>query len=145
MENKFDYQSVPANYNHCFNEQCSRKNQCMRYLVAQNSTSQYPSLCIVNPKCIPNNVANCPFFKSVSKVRLAWGIRHLLDNVPYKDGSIMRKQLISYFGRNIYYRIYRSERGLLPEEQEYIRQLFHKNGIEKGPEFERYTDEYYFG
>ncbi|MDL2213602.1 DUF6078 family protein [Bacteroides sp. OttesenSCG-928-D19] len=145
MKNNFDYQSVPRHYAHCFNDQCIRGTQCMHHLVAQKCTPQHKTLTIINPKCIPADTADCPFFKSNQKVRTAWGIKHLLDNVPHKDGSTMRNQLINHFGRNAYYRIYRSERGLLPEEQEYIRQLFRKYGIENMPEFEKYTEENCFG
>lgn len=144
MENNFNYQLVPHNYAHCFNEQCTRGAQCLRYLAAQNSTSQYNTLHIVNPKCIPNDMADCSFFKSTQKVSTAWGIRRLLDNVPHKKGTSMRKQLISYFGKNAYYRIYHLERGLSPAEQEYIRQLFHKNDIVEKPQFEKYTEEFEF-
>lgn len=144
FENNFNYQSVPYNYAHCFNEQCSQSAKCLRHLVAQNSTSQNNTLSIINPKCIPDDTANCPFFKSNRKIRLAWGIKHLLDNVPYKDGDAIRQQLIAHFGKNYYYQVYRLERGLLPEDQEYFRQIFRSNGITEEPEFEKYTEEYDF-
>lgn len=145
MENNLDYQLVPHTYAHCLNNQCTQSTQCLRYLVAQNSTTQNNTFTIINPKCIPEDTATCTFFKSIQKVRLAWGIKHLLDGVPYKDGSSMRRKLISHFGKTTYYRIYRMERGLFPEDQDFIRQLFRGNGIAKEPEFEKYTDEYYFG
>ncbi|NDV60317.1 DUF6078 family protein [Bacteroides sp. 519] len=144
MKNSLNYESVPRNYAHCFNEQCVRSSQCLRHLVAQNSTSQYDIVSIINPKCIPDKTDQCPFFKNIRKVRLAWGIKHLLDDVPFKDGNSMRRQLLSHFGKTAYYRIYRLEHGLLPKEQEYIRQLFRNHGINKEPQFEKYTEEYEF-
>ena len=145
MENNFDYQLVPRNYPHCFNQQCSRSAECLLHLVAQNSTSQYNTLKIINPKCIPDDTTHCPFFKSNRKIRVAWGTKHLLDDVPYKDGGTLRRQLIDHFGKNTYYQVYRLERGLHPEEQEYIRKVFRSNGIAKEPGFEKYTEEYEFG
>ncbi|NDV66391.1 DUF6078 family protein [Bacteroides sp. 224] len=144
MENNLDYQLVPDYYAHCLNEQCSRRSQCLRHLVAQADTSQHNVIRIINPKSIPADTNNCPFFKSNRKIRKAWGVKHLLDNVPYKDGSSIRQQLIDYFGRNMYYHIYRLERGILPEEQAYIQNVFRANGIAEEPQYEKYTEEYDF-
>lgn len=143
MENIFEGQRVPSNYVYCFNNQCPRNAQCLRYLAAQNNPSE--TLVSLNPKRIPDDTSNCAYFNSTRKIRIAWGIKHLLDYVPHKNGSTMRRHLIAYFERNVYYSIYRSERGVLPEEQEYIRKLFRSYGIEAEPKFERYTEEYYFG
>jgi len=73
---------------------------------------------------------------------MAWGIKNLLNKVPYKEGRSMRKELVSHFGKTTYYRIYRLERPLMPEEQKYIRQLFRERGINEEPEYERFTDGY---
>ncbi len=144
MENNFDYQSVPYDYAHCFIPQCAQSANCLRHLVAAHSTSQNATLSIINPHCIPADTSVCPYFKSTRKLRMAWGIKHLLNNVPYKYGSSIRQQLISHFGKTAYYRIYREERVLLPEEQAYVRQLFRQYGIEEEPRFEKYSDEYYY-
>ncbi|AVM58303.1 hypothetical protein C3V43_11510 [Bacteroides heparinolyticus] len=144
MENNFDYQAVPYDYAHCFNNRCTQSSQCLRHLVAKNSTSQCPTLRIVNPNCIPADTAACPYFNSTQKLHVAWGLKHLLDNVPYKHGNAIRHELISHFGKTNYYRHYRQERALLPQDQEYIRQLFRSYGITAEPQFERYSDEYYY-
>lgn len=145
MENNFDYQAVPHEYAHCFNSQCAQNSECLRHLVAEHCTSRYPTLRIINPNCIPANTATCPYFKSSRKLHVAWGLRNLLDNVPYKDGSSIRQALICHFGKTNYYRHYRQERALLPQDQKYIQQLFQSYGITTEPVFERYSDEYYYG
>lgn len=144
MEKDLDYQAVPYGYAHCFNEQCAQNKDCLHHLVATNCTSQYPTLHIINPNCIPADSLQCPYFQSTRKQHVAWGLKHLLDNVPYKDGNSIRSELIAHFGKTNYYRIYRQERALLPEEQKYIQQVFRKYAIKEEPEFERYSDEYYF-
>ena len=93
MENKFDYQSVPYGFAHCFNSQCVHKEECLHHLAATNCTSQCPTLSIINPNCIPADTTNCPHFRKALKCRVAWGIRHLLDNVPHKCAAPMRNQL----------------------------------------------------
>lgn len=145
MENNFDYQAVPYEYAHCFNSECVRSSECLHHLVAENCTSRYPTLRIINPNLIPADTATCPYFKSTRKLRVAWGLKHLLDNVPYKDGDTIRHELVAHFGKTCYYRYYREERALLPEDQKYIQQLFRSHGITAAPQFERYSDEYYYG
>lgn len=143
MTNNFDYQSVPYGYAHCFNGRCPQSGSCLRHFVAENCTSQYPTLSIINPNCIPAD-APCPYFKEVRTYRMAWGIKHLLDKVPYEAADEMRRQLIAHFGKNTYYRFYRLERPLRPEDQEFVCRLFQRKGIAEAPRFERYSEEYYF-
>lgn len=73
MENKFDYQSVPYGFAHCFNSQCVHKEECLHHLAATNCTSQCPTLSIINPNCIPADTTNCPHFRKALKCRVAWG------------------------------------------------------------------------
>lgn len=142
MEDEFNYQAVPYGYTHCFNGHCSKEKKCLHRLVAVHSTKEYPTLTVVNPNCIPADGNNCPYYKSIQKIRMAWGIRLLLDNILHKDAVSIKNQMISHFGRSMYYRFYRKEHSINPEQQDYIRQLFRKNGIAKEPQFEYYTDEY---
>ena len=143
MDQTFEYQSVPYGYKHCFNNECVRRENCLHHLVAKHSNSRYPALTIVNPHCIPEDTAKCPFFKSSQPIQIAWGIKTIFDSVPYKNAKVMRMRVISYFGRTHYYRIYNQERGLTPQDQAYIRQVFRENGVPE-PTFERYTSEYNF-
>lgn len=145
MEKDFDYQSVPYGYAHCFNDQCIQSRNCLHHLVAENCTSQYPTLPIINPNCIPADTTACTYFQSIRKLHVAWGLKHLLDNVPYKSGNALRLQLVGHFGKTNYYRYYRQERALLPADQDYIRKVFQQNGITEEPKFDRYSDEYYYG
>lgn len=145
MEKDFDYQSVPYGFAHCFNSQCVLSQKCLHHLVAENCTSQYPTLPIINPNCIPADTTTCPYYRSIRKLHVAWGLSHLLDNVPYKDGNGLRQLLIAHFGKTNYYRCYRQERPLLPEDQAYIRNVFQQKGITEEPKFDRYSDEYFYG
>lgn len=61
--------------------------------------------------------------------------------------SPMRMQSVSeyiggHYGKTGYYRFYRGERGLMPKDQAYIRQLFRNKGIKEEPTYQRYTEEY---
>lgn len=142
MENEFNYQAVPYGYIHCFNAHCLKGEKCLHRLVAIHSTNQYPTLSVVNPNCIPDDADACPFYKSIQKIRVAWGVKSLLDDVPYKDAASIKNQLIQHFGRSLYYRFYRKEHSIDPEQQAYIRRIFRQKGITKELTFEYYTDEY---
>lgn len=142
MTEEFNYEAVPYGYTHCFNTHCPKGENCLHQLVAVHSTNQYPTLSVVNPKCIPEDGTDCPFYQSIQKIRVAWGIKNLLNDVPHKDAISIKDHLIRHFGRALYYRIYRKERFLDPEQQDYIRRLFLQKGVTQEPAYEYYTEEY---
>ena len=65
-----------------------------------------------------------------------------MDNVPHKDAEQLKSLMLSHFGRGMYYRFYRKEKYLSPEQQEYIRRIFRQKGITEEPAFDSYTEEY---
>lgn len=142
MDTNFSYGRVPGNYAQCLNQQCAQSQKCTRRLVAEHYVSKQSTISIINPNCIPEDTNTCPYFHVVRKIRMAWGVKRLLDNVPLKDAKILKAQMLHYFGRNIYYSLYRKERGITPEQQEYIRQIFRNKSIIEEPTFEFYTEEY---
>ena len=141
MTDNFNYKDVPGNYAHCLREQCPRASECLRFQVAQYSPETTATLFVINPKHIANQ-KECSYFHSVQLIRHAVGITHLFDNLPYSKARLIKKELLRYFERNRYYRIYRHERSISPEGQEFIRKLFRKEGIQEEPVFDYYTDLY---
>ncbi|WP_071144854.1 DUF6078 family protein [Bacteroides ihuae] len=142
MNNNFDYNSVPYGYAHCFNHQCPKADSCMRHFAALHATFDVPYISIVNPACIPADTSACSYFHLFKRIRVAWGISHLLDNVLYKDAYVLKKQMLAHFGKNLYYRFYRKERHINPSEQAFIHQLLLQKGITEEPRFDSYTEEY---
>ena len=142
MNNNFDYESVPDHYTHCFNEQCDRSEKCMRRFAAQHSNSSRPVIRVISPVCFPEDVNTCSYFHPIRKIRMAWGVKKLLDNVPSKDAKALKAQIISYFGRTHYYRVYRKEHGITPEQQTVVRHLLHSKGILGEPAFDSYSEVY---
>ncbi|WP_321333684.1 DUF6078 family protein [uncultured Bacteroides sp.] len=142
MNNDFDYISVPYGYAHCFKNQCPKASNCLHQFAARYTTPDIPFITIINPACIPADASSCPYFQPSERIRAAWGISHLLDNVPYKDARNLRSQMLEHFGKNLYYRFYRKERCIKPDDQAFIRQLFRQKGITEEPVFDSYTWEY---
>lgn len=142
MENDFDYKLVPSGFGHCFNNDCPQANSCLRNLAAKQSASGSSFITIVNPAHYPADGNACTHFKQCQKVRMAWGIAHLFDNLPSKEVPELRRRLISHFTKALYYRFYRKEYAIIPRDQLYFRKLFKQRGITEDPAFEYYTEEY---
>ena len=142
MKHSSEKPLAPANYSRCFNNQCPKADNCLHRLAALRDTPEYPSIRIINPLCIPEDSSQCAYFQSTQKIHVAWGISHLLDEVPYKNLQPLKSQLIAHFGRGKYYRFYREKCYLSPEDQNYVRQTFRQYGIPGEPAFNSYSEEY---
>ena len=142
MNTDFDYEIVPHGYAHCFNDNCSKASSCLRHWVAQHCTANVPLITILSPACFPATSVGCAYFAPIRKMRVAWGVKNLFGNLPYNKASDVRNQIIAYFGRTHYYRIYRKERFISPEDQQVIARIFANNGIAETPIFESYSEVY---
>lgn len=142
MKSKSVSPLAPYNFARCFNIQCPKADDCLHRLAALHDTPEYPSIPIINPMCIPADSSQCTYFQSAQKIHVAWGIKHLFDNVPHKSVSPMKSQLFAHFGKGKYYRFYREECFLTPEDQSCIRRVFRQNGIQDEPAFDSFSDEY---
>lgn len=144
MENDFDYRAVPADYIHCFHSGCPRREECLRQLAAQHAPKSTPYVVSVNPASYPQDAARCPHFRSAKKIRFAWGIQAIYDNVPYKTALQLKRYVRALYPKTTYYRILHKERSLSPTEQEAIARIFVRNGITTPPVYDSYTEEYDF-
>ena len=142
MKEEPDSLSVPYNFSRCFNDQCPQALKCLRYIAAKNEITDYLYISIVNPARYPADGNQCECFKTAVKVHVAWGLKRLLDRIPYEDAVSIRMHLVGHYGKTGYYRFYRGERGLMPKDQAYIKQIFRNKGIKEEPTYQRYTEEY---
>lgn len=141
MENNFNYGQVPKNYLHCQNTQCQHSASCLRFLVALRIDSSVSSFSIVNPAYVAGRT-ECPYFKPDQLIRFASGITYLFDNLPHAKAIKVKKIIYSHFGKNTYYRFRNQERLIKPEEQDFIHEVFVKEGIEEEPLFDKYVDKH---
>ena len=133
---------APKDFARCLNATCPRSQNCLRRTAALQDTDEHLFLKVVNPLRYPKEGEECELFRSTDKVRMAWGVTHLLDNVPYKEGSLLRNMIINHLGRSQYYRCFRKERPFAPQDQQTIRMLFRQRGISEEPSFDYYTNEF---
>ena len=78
-------------------------------------------------------------------MRGAYGFNSMLNDLKRKDEELLRGMITDYLGSNTtYYKFNRGEKLLTPEQQEWILNLFHKNGYTGEKEFEGYRYIYDF-
>ena len=90
MEKQPQFPFAPKDFARCLNATCPRSQNCLRRTAALQDTDEHLFLKVVNPLRYPKEGEECELFRSTDKVRMAWGVTHLLDNVPYKEGSLLR-------------------------------------------------------
>ncbi len=142
MKPDFDYSTVPYGYVHCLNRQCQHATNCLRHQVALRASPDCTTFIVVNPSHVAPNGEECSYFAPDRLQQFALGITHLLDNVSYSNAVIIKKQMIDFFEKATYYRCWRRERLIKPDEQAYIRKLFLDKGITENPLFDEYVEQY---
>mgnify|MGYP000850643931 CR=1 FL=1 len=142
MNTAFDYASVPEKYVHCFHDGCRQGSDCLRRLAALHAPKEVGVLRCVNPAAYPKRNGQCPYFRSTEKMRLAWGIATLCDDIPHGIATKLIPLVRQSFSKPTYYRILHQERPLYADEQKMIADLFARNGADRPPVYERYTESY---
>lgn len=142
METTTTVQTTAIKYNsYCYNESCPQAVTCVLRRAAIAGLSDEPFVEALNPKSYPKPGESCRYYRVEKKIKAAWGIRKLYDSVPYAEVSTLRDKIIKRLGRSKYYRIYRCEIYLSPEEQQFINSLFSSLGENVKPVYEYYTEE----
>lgn len=134
---------IPSNHVLCQNSECRNAKDCLRQLAYEQALERRQELFhVLNPTVFPENDSSCSKFKAAEKLTFAWGIKNILENIPYQNAISIKRDLISHFGRAKYYRFYRKERAISPDEQNQIKRIFKQNGVEEDIQFESYTEEF---
>lgn len=146
MNANFDYNSFPHTFSRCLNEQCLRGDQCLRRQLALRIPKEHSSVFVINPGHIdPPTGEGCTSFVLDQPQLYARGFSHLFDNIPHRAALAIKAQMLCYFGRTVYYRCYRKERLIKPEEQKHIQQMFRSQKLTEEPQFDEYVDYYDLG
>lgn len=99
MKEEPDSLSVPYNFARCFNAQCPQAPKCLRHIATQLDTADNLYITIINPARYPADGNQCECFKTAVKVHVAWGLKRLLDRIPYEDAVSIRIQLVGHYGK----------------------------------------------
>ena len=139
---KFFLQILPG-YRLCFNGQCPRRDDCIRFLAGQH----VPATMMSGPAVYPNAMTNgvCPFFKQTRVIHGAWGFRNLYKNVEKTDAQVLKAKVINYLGGPVAsYGYMHGDKLLTPEQQASIQGFFNELGYTNTIVFEGYSIMYDF-
>ncbi len=104
----------------CFNEHCTRHNQCLRYLVGQYADCRGVSIPSVNVRHPQVVAGDCPLYRQNIQVVHKVGLTQFYLDMPGRMERAIRHQLISLFTHRIYYLMRNGKRLITPAEQEQI-------------------------
>ena len=139
LKQAFEYGNVPSIITYCFTEPCPMKNKCIHYLSALYDKDKKDRGEAIFPNALKDG--KCKYFTPLRVVKMAWGFDKLFAEIKVKDAPALRAKMREYLGsKGQYYRDKLGKLKLLPEQQEYIKQLFVSYGYHD-VEFEHFSDE----
>lgn len=139
---EINHSGRPKDYAVCFRKDCPLAQSCLRQLTANEPCQDERYIRLVNPYLVKDVTSSCPFYRSNKKVRVAYGIARIFDNIPHSKHNYVFHAVQDCFGKSTYYRVVHKQRPIWPNEQEYIQQVFARNGITEPVQFEEYRDIY---
>ncbi|MBQ6747201.1 MAG: hypothetical protein IJR07_09195 [Bacteroidaceae bacterium] len=139
MNNNVDFSTMPATYIVCWNNNCPLKDNCLRYLGSTHVLKDriVPS---VNLNLVRPETGTCQMQRPVRKVRVAWGLKHIYDNLTARKKDAIYSQIHYGIGNTTYYHYYNERKPMSPEVQQYIRNVFAQHDIMEPVEFRRYEE-----
>ena len=139
-----DFRNVPKGYQLCFNKECPKRDECLRFLAG----SALPEERDWGPAIYPNmkmTERGCRLYGTAQATEMAWGFNTLFEEVKSKHERGLRTAMRQYLnGTSNYYRYHNGERLLNKEQQEWIINLFQRTGYQENLEFDHYALVYDF-
>ena len=124
----------------CFNNQCSRHESCLRWLVGQHVSERQMVITCINPRLKLSSKGWCPSYRDNQEKKVAKGMVHFYDNMPRKMEAAIKADLIANYTRVGYYDMRKGTRLITSEIEREIRQVCRKHGWTKKLLFDEYTD-----
>ena len=92
MLDKLDYSLVPNDFALCFNGKCLHASTCLRHQVSRHIPKERWAVRAINPeRVVPDG--DCSGFMDDSPLKNAYGMEHLLDNIPYRQAKEIRREM----------------------------------------------------
>ena len=137
------YSLAPDDWALCFHHDCPLAEACLRHAVGLLAPVGLAQHATVLPGALQGD--GCSLFASKEPVRMVRGMRHLLRGLPPEKLMALRHALYGIFGSQPQYYRYRNGRYVItPVLQERVAQLFRMHGIDREPEYDAASLEYYF-
>ena len=141
MIDTLNYNEVPFHFVHCFRTECPKASSCLRYQATRFLPADKRSVKALNPAFVAN-LAECKEYLSDTPVLYAYGMSKLFDELPYAKAKDIKDDIIFLIGKTQYYRMKNKTIGISPKQQQTIKKVFLKYGIETEPVFDSYGPVY---
>lgn len=132
----------PLDYALCNNSSCAQKDKCLRYIFFDSEAREKSSVRIISPYACSTADQTFKFFAHNEKVKIGWGMKKLLDDVPSKKATAIRDELINIFNRPKYYRLRNAELPITPKIHEQIKSVFKKHEVEAEPSYDEISEDF---
>lgn len=143
MDKALQFSDIPATWAICFDHDCPLAATCLRHHAATLAPAGLKHHECVLPAA--RDIDSCTLYVEDRPARLAYGMKHLLQDVKYEEGIAMRNELYDIFGsRSQYYHYYRGRWPISPRLQASVANLFRKYKLGHEPQFDNYSEGYYF-
>ena len=141
MSIEIDTTHMPKGYTVCYHTACPNAGRCLRQLAALHTSGDHSVVTAVNLAHVMGKENQCPLFRPYQVVRMAYGMKHIYDQLPAIVKPKVKASVEAAFGHTEYYRYYNQKKPLTPWHQEVIQERFKRHGIQEPVVFERYIDE----
>ena len=135
-----NYDDAPLSWHHCFNENCEKRDNCLRFQTGLTIPDDVVWGNAVYPTA--KKGSQCKLYKEIRVINGAYGFKSLFSEVKQKDYTPLRDQIKDYLGgHGTFYRYNSGDKLLTPEQQQWILNLFASYGYKKEDlAFEHYKD-----
>lgn len=142
---EFNGQKIPTFYVFCANKSCPQAETCMRHRVLRQLPSTRETLSILNPNYADTITDNsCDLYAKFEKKKMAYGFRHMFDNLPLTIAKDIHSDLEFQLGHATFYRCKKGTRPMSPDKQALVKRIFEKHGITDEPQYDKIVEEYCF-
>lgn len=133
------YPDLPDNYPLCLHTDCPMADHCLRQLAFRRHAELGLYLRLVNPSQCTRQ-SGCPHYVSNRPVKFAKGFTNFKRSMYPAQYDRFMTILIAHYGRNQYFSRRRGDIVLSPEEQELIRSILVRVGVDHPMEFDQYIE-----
>ena len=136
------FREKAASYAVCFNESCTKRETCLRWILRNYLPKDSMVTRCINPQNAEIASGNCPMYRDSEPRRMPYGILSVYHDMPGRMERSIKNRLISQFSRKRYYEYHNGTRPMTPEAEQYVRQVIRANGWKDEPHFMGYVEEY---
>lgn len=141
MSTEIDTTNMPKGYVICYNDTCPKAQECLHWIAAQLPVKEGSVVNAVNLSRYKGHEDECPHFRPNRIVRMAYGFKHIYDNLPASKKVNVKQSVERAFGHTEYYRYYNCKKPLTPRDQQIIKERFARYGFTDPIVFDKYIDE----